>query len=346
MDLSGGKINVPVNPLLSEYKSEFAIRWEETRSPEYKEYRRKWTENAKGFILEDGPLNLDIESTNCCNLKCPMCPRTIMVRDDIPVSGGRFETGYMDFGLYRNLIDQAVEIGVKAVKLNWMGEPTLHKRLPDMVKYAKEKGILDVLINTNAVLLDEKLAAELIESGLDKLLFSFDSPFKEDYERIRVGADFEKVLENIKNVKRIRNELGIDTPLTRASMVIMKENAGQFNDFVELFRDIVDIVARGECTNEQGLVGEERKAARREKLQSFACAQLWQRMFVTWNGKVVVCCADVKMGYVVGDAAVERLKDIWRNEKYRYIREKHKSGEYNDIPICAVCDLPGFDEKK
>ncbi len=344
--MPGKSLNVPVNPLLSEYKSEFALRWEETRSPEYKEYRRKWVENAKGFILEDGPLNLDIESTNCCNLKCPMCPRTILVRDNIPVNGGSFEMGFMDFELYRNLIDQAVSIGVKAVKLNWMGEPTLHKRLPDMVKYAKEKGILDVLVNTNAVLLDEKLAAELIKSGLSKLLFSFDSPFKENYERIRVGASFEKVLENIKNVKRIRTEFGMDTPLTRASMVMMKENADQFNDFVELFKDHVDIVAWGEFTNEEKLVGEDRKVVKREKIQNFACAQLWQRMFVTWNGKVVVCCADAKMNYVVGDATRDKLTDIWKNEKYRYIREKHIIGEYNDIPICAMCDIPEFDEKK
>ncbi len=344
--MSDELVKVPVDQYISEYKSEFALRWEETRSPLYKEYRRKWVENPKRFILEDGPINLDIESTNCCNLKCPMCPRTILIRDDITVNGGKFETGFIDFELYKNLIDQAVAIGVKAVKLNWLGEPTLHKRLVDMVKYAKEKGILDVLINTNAVLLDEKLATELIKSGLDKLLFSFDSPFKEDYEKIRIGANFEKVLENIKNVNRIRKELGKDTPLTRVLMVIMKENTHQFNDFVELFKDYVDIVAWGEFTNEEELIGEERKVVKREKIKNFACAQLWQRMFVTWNGKVTVCCADAKMDYIVGDASKEKIKDIWKNHKYRFIREKHMSGNYNEVPICTICDLPEFDEKK
>ncbi len=335
------KIKVPVNPSIREYKGEYAVRWEESRSSRYKEYRRKWVENPKKFVLGDGPINLDIESTNYCNLKCPMCPRTVLVRDNVPVNGGKYELGFIDRSLYENLIDQAAEIGVEALKLNWLGEPTMHRNLADMVRYAKKKGIIDVLINTNGVLLDEKLATGLIEAGVDKLLFSFDSPFREDYEKIRVGANFDRVLENIRNVNRIRGRLGKDTPLTRASMVLMKENASQFKDFLELFKDIVDIVA---CTDKE-LIGDEIKTAKREKIKDFACAQLWQRMLITWDGKVAVCCNDARMEYVVGDATKEDLRSIWKGEKYRYIREKHMSGRYNEVPICGKCDIAEYDEK-
>lgn len=208
----------------------------------------------------------------------------------------------------------------------------------------KEKGIIDVLINTNAVLLDEKLIRELILAGLDKLLFSFDSPIKEDYEKIRVGANFDNVLENIKKVKVLRNSLGRNTPLTRVSMVLMKENARQFDDFLKLFKDIVDIVAYVEFSHKSELISKEKKSIQRTKIKSFACAQLWQRMFVTWDCKVVVCCNDAKIEYVVGDAK-KSLKDIWKSEKYRHIRESHKTGNYMDIPMCLNCNIPEFDEK-
>lgn len=335
-------IKIPVDPNFNQFKSNYACEWEEKKGEKYKNYREKWVNNPKRFILEDGPINLDIEITNCCNLKCPMCPRTVMINDDIPVSGGKFETGFMDFSFYKKLIDQAAQIGVKAVKLNWLGEPTMHKDLVKMVTYAKEKGILDVLINTNGVFLNKELARGLIEAGLDKLLFSFDSPYKENYENIRIGADYHKVIENIKNVNILRSELKKDNPMTRASMVMMKENQHHFNDFMELFKDHVDVVAWSEYTNKEEILGDERKRIKREKNKNFACAQLWQRMFVSWNGNVVVCCADVKMEYQVGDARKESIYDIWKNEKYQHIRKMHMAGNYSGIPICGKCDMPEF----
>ncbi|MDP4183179.1 MAG: radical SAM protein [Bacillota bacterium] len=340
------KIKVPVDQNFNQFKDQFAIEWEAKRTEDYKEYRRKWVENPKDFILEEGPLNLDIEVTNCCNLKCPMCPRTVLINENIPVNGEKLKTGFIDFEFYKDIIDQAVDMGVKAVKLNWLGEPTMHKDLANMIRYAKDKGIIDVLINTNGLFVDEKLAEGLIKAGLDKLLFSFDSPYKEVYENIRIGSDYDKVISNIKNIKSLREKSGSDTPLTRVSMVLMKENADQFKDFVELFKEHVDIVAWSEYTNKEELLGEGRKRLKREKIKNFACAQLWQRMFVTWNGKVVVCCADIKMEYVVGDAKKEKLKDIWKNEKYTNIRMRHMEGNYNSIPICSVCDMPEFDEKE
>lgn len=69
--MSNDIIRVPINPNIKEYKRKFAIEWEKSKSPDYMECRRKWVENPKHFILSDGPINLDIESTNYCNLKCP-----------------------------------------------------------------------------------------------------------------------------------------------------------------------------------------------------------------------------------------------------------------------------------
>ena len=53
------------------------------------------------------------------------------------------------------------------------------------------------MFNTNASLLTEK-AVEIIKSGLDKLFFSFDSLYREQYNKIRVKGDYDKVLNNIK----------------------------------------------------------------------------------------------------------------------------------------------------
>ena len=66
-----------------------------------------------------------------------------------------------------DLIDQAAKLKIPSIKFNWRGEPLLHPKLPEFINYAKEKGILETIINTNATQLKEGLAEELIKSGLD-----------------------------------------------------------------------------------------------------------------------------------------------------------------------------------
>ena len=72
-----------------------------------------------------------------------------------------------------------------------------------MIKYAKEKGIVDVHFHSHGGLLTEKKSIELIESGLDKLLISVDTPNKQKYEKLRVLSKFDSVISNLKKLKYI-----------------------------------------------------------------------------------------------------------------------------------------------
>ena len=56
-------------------------RHEVYKSKKYKEYRDKWSKAEKGKYLSNFPLNIEMEPTYYCNLKCPFCPRKI--NDDI-----------------------------------------------------------------------------------------------------------------------------------------------------------------------------------------------------------------------------------------------------------------------
>jgi radical SAM protein with 4Fe4S-binding SPASM domain len=327
------KINVPVNPTYHEVINDFAKEWEKNKSERYKEYRKKWLENPKKFIVEEAPLHLDIEPTNACNLKCPMCPRTVLIND---VNKSKdFKVGSMSFETYKKIIDEASEIGVYSVKLNWLGEPLIHPDIVNMVRYAKKKGIIDVMLNTNAVLLNEELSRNLIEAGLDKIFFSFDSPFKEKYEKIRIGAKFENTLNNIKSLVDIRNNMGKTSPLTRVSMVLMDSNRNEYNKFVELFKNIVDVVAyveyREPTANAKYKIDYEKK---------FACSQLWQRMFIAWNGDVIPCCVDSEKEMIINNIHKDSIKNIWNSNKYNNLRKNHKNGEWYKENRCRECDIP------
>ena len=57
----------------------------------------------------------------------------------------------------------------------------------EIIKYAKSKGILETIINTNATMLDDNKSKELISAGLDFIIYSFDGGDKKTYEKMRIG---------------------------------------------------------------------------------------------------------------------------------------------------------------
>ena len=108
----------------------------EDESKRFKKYRRKWNENPKNNIIEEFPIHLDIEINSTCNLRCIMCFQSS--------EKSRPEPGYMDFSVFKKIIDEGVIYGLCSIKPTFRGEPLLHPKIVDMVKYAKNKGILEI----------------------------------------------------------------------------------------------------------------------------------------------------------------------------------------------------------
>lgn len=137
------------------------------------------------------PINIDIEPTINCNINCEFCQSSSLKRNKHSIS-------LFEFKKIVNSIPNTIKINIQG-----MGEPLLNKELYSMISYAKKKKNY-VLITTNGTLLSEKTSKELIASGLDRLIISFDSAKKESYEKVRKGANFDKVVNNISNFMKIR----------------------------------------------------------------------------------------------------------------------------------------------
>jgi radical SAM protein with 4Fe4S-binding SPASM domain len=330
-------IKVEPNATYKEIRvSDHSTNWERKKSPAYWEYRRKWEEYPKKQIVNDFPIHLDIETTNACNLKCAMCPRTVLINKN-----HFYKIQFMDFDFFRGLIDQGVDQGLCSVKLSYLGEPLLHPDVVKQVKYAKDRDVIDVMFNTNGTLLTETLSQQLLDAGLDKIFFSFDSHIKEEYEKIRVGANFEKTVENIKAFVRIKNRNGYSHVETRVSMVLSRDEEEKFRRLTEMWRGIVDTIGFGYYVERDH--DKEREYA---PVEGFVCAQPWQRMFVMADGIVTACCADERREYVLGDAIQERLADIWKGRGAQALREAHECGHYDQIAICRKCYVPISEEEE
>ncbi len=289
-------------------------------------YRLKWNYFPKFDIVPAFPLHVDIEATDACNLKCIMC---------VHGTTGVPNTGMIDYTFAKKLIDQIAYYGAYSIKLNWRGEPALYQNLVDLVKYAKQKGILEVQFNTNGIPYSNGKIKDLIEAGLDRIIFSMDGAKKETYEKIRVGAKYEKFVSNVRTFYFLRKELHKSKPLIRIQMVKMKENADEINEFIDMWRPYVDDIRIQDVTDRgQGNIlstGDKIAVGRKR------CPQPWQRMVVSRDGKVLPCCADWYMRWVIGDATKENLKSIWNSQKMKALRQLIRENKLNEFDPCKSC---------
>ena len=168
----------------------------------YKAYRSQWRGNPK-FAIKNNligkkfndsnlkPLCIDIETASVCDLACPHCYRQFIATPD----------KIMSKDLAFKIIDQASKLNVPSMKFNWRGEPLLNPSLPEIIDYAKKRGVLETIINTNATKLDYEMAKKIINSGLDLMIYSFDGGSKKSYEKMRPGRfkknNFNEIYENI-----------------------------------------------------------------------------------------------------------------------------------------------------
>ena len=115
------------------------------------------------------------------------------------------------------------------------------------------------MFHTNVSIMTPSLAKKLVHSGLDKIIFSVDSPDKGTYQSVRllkrasqsddvhqtsiVPMDPEKIRENVLLFKSIRDELGSVKPFIRTTMVLTDDNEQFVEEFLALWRDISDEVS-------------------------------------------------------------------------------------------------------
>ncbi len=309
----------------------------------YSEYRRKWKsqphsafeilnkdEDYEKLLSQINPLCIDIETASICDLACPHCYREYLMTPD----------KIMDENLYKKIIDEIADLGIPSIKLNWRGEPLLNPKIYDYIKYAKEKGVLEVSINTNATQLNEENSNKLLISGIDHVIFSFDGGTKSTYEKMRPGRfksnKFENTYNNIKKFCSKKKERGLSFPITKIQMVLTENSRNEVDEFYKLFKNLVDDVTVTHYQERGGKV-DDLKKEQKDKLKNYInvnsldenipymvtpegtifvsrsrkpCEQLFQRLMITYSGKVGMCCHDWGAKHPVGYVDKKGFKEI------------------------------------
>jgi radical SAM protein with 4Fe4S-binding SPASM domain len=274
------------------------------------------------------PPTIYIELTNRCNLKCIMCDRDSMTR----------EQGQMDMALFRQIIDNASRIRVPEVKLNRFGEPFLNPSLVEMVKYAKAKGIPRVYFTTNATLMTEEKAKAIVEAGLDAITCSVDGATAETYQKVRGIPHFEKITRNVERLAEIKASLGRSNPVIVLNTILMKETEPEILSVFRRWEGIVDRVNVIPVAS-YGKVESLSSAPPDSAACSFrACDHLFDRLMVFWDGRVTVCCGDINGALEIGRFPEQSLEQLWKNERMTRLRRLHRARQFDELPVCRSCD--------
>ncbi len=281
------------------------------------------------ITLEEYPFPVDIivEVTGYCNLACIMCPYPNLQR----------AKGHMEFATFKKIVDETARENPDArIWLAIMGEPLiLGEKVAEYIRYAKDQGIREVCLNTNAVFLTENVADKLLGCGLDKMLVSIDAMSTEAYDKIRVGGDFSLVCKNVEAFLKMKIQRNQSGPEVIAQFIVMEENENEVEDFKEywLYRGatvkIRPKLGWGSAIPSSVLDNIEGETER------FPCAWLTRTVSIHWDGSFSQCDADHEGIYSPGHLDRQSIKDVWAKTLAER-RQKHWNDDY-DFEPCAKC---------
>ena len=292
-------------------------------------FRYKFYIAGKEKINLGYPPYLLIEPVSTCNLRCPFCFQTDKSFTKKPFMG------VIDFDFFKKVVDEANELGVGSITLASRGEPTMHKKYIEMLKYINQKeNIYEIKTNTNGWYLNEDICHAIFKNNVTQVVLSSDHYVKEDYERLRLGSNFEKIVKNVDMLFNIRKKFYPDS-LTeiRISGIDNEKNLDR-NKFKNFWIKRCDHVTAS-------LPLERWNTYENTTLPEITdpCENLWDRMYVWFDGKVNPCDADYKSYLSYGNAKEYSLKELWNNKIISKTREEHQGKNRNKINPCDRCGV-------
>lgn len=277
------------------------------------------------------PTDILIETIAKCNLKCIMCPQKMLTR----------ETGKMPFELWEKIIDEIAEKS-PSTKI-WpalMGEPLLlQNEIFRMMRYAKDKGIQHISMNTNLIAFKKDMINAFFESRFDEMIVGIDGFTADTYAKIRSNGNLEVLLENLFFIINEKEKRGLSYPIITLQYIVMDENEHEEQLFInywkKLGKDIrLKIKARTGWANAVKPWANIINVSQKDRFMP--CTWLLRQMTIFWDGSVPQCDGDYDGNTNFGNVNISSIEDIW-NAGLNKVRDKHMNLNFNFSP-CNKCE--------
>jgi MoaA/NifB/PqqE/SkfB family radical SAM enzyme len=309
------------------------------------------------------PRKIEIEHTTICNKKCIFCSHNH--------PNQKIKQTQMPYEKFVKIIDDIPSL--RWVNLAGIGSNFLHKNFIGMLEYLSKKNI-----NVNFVdefdFFTEEHSRKIIELGVHSIYISFDGATKKTYEKIKKGCNFDRALENIKTLLRLKEELKSPFPILHFRFIINKYNYKEMPEFLDLIYSLKNrgtrsrvefiglIVFPGiekyylpiEKLPEDIVISTYEKALKNNinlyfshtssELSSISECVRWSEPFILVSGEVIQCCAVLmqtnreflkKLSF--GNSFKQNFKEIWKSDRYTFFREQIITQDQKVPIICLKC---------
>lgn len=305
-------------------------------------------------IVPEVPRRVIVEPTNACNLRCSYCGNHKMVRP----------WTFLPMPLYRQLLGEMVELGIPRITLHTIGESTLHPELPEMIRLAKDAGLV-VTLSTNGTRLSAELAEQLVVAGPDILNVSVDAATPEVFERIREGVDPAQVLRGMERLREARDRAGrvqespwgrVRLPTLVATCVISPAfDREEERRWFETYGPLVDDTFFHWPNNHADYVHDEPQRLRGwipTGLQDWvykkvrqSCSYPWDALFLLSDGTMSVCRFDFDARVKVGRYGPQSIPELWHGEAMQSLRRAHMDFDFKDWSTCEDCSATWYENR-
>lgn len=238
-----------------------------------------------------------IETISYCNNDCAFCPVSTNV-------GAKTPQSLMPEDLYLKIINELASLDFTgSIAFHCNNEPLLDKRLVSWINIARKVLKTNFFyLYTNGLLIDIKLANQLFEAGLNRIII-------DNYD------DNHRLIPSVKNL--IDNQTALEGEVIvnyRLKNEYLGNRAGQSPNARFFFKKPLRII----------------------------CIRPSKEIVIGSDGTVPLCCADGLWKLIMGDVKKTALKDIWFSDSFKRVRNSLANGDRSCTEICMSCDVLNF----
>ncbi len=196
------------------------------------------------------PINLNLEITDLCNIKCRMCGQA-----HNPKVHNLQPNSFMPWAVWKASIDALADYDDEvSLCPHWLGEPCLHPEFDRFLRYAFEHNADNRLfrhfkLHTNGSLLEPDRVDTVLdcanlgtmaEDTFRFVHFSVDAYTPAVYYGIKKYDYGERVYRNIVNLLETRERRGLQWPRVTNAFIVMPENQHEARRFLDYWTHVFD----------------------------------------------------------------------------------------------------------
>ncbi len=303
------------------------------------------------------PITIDCSLTRRCSYKCVYCYGQLQANDE----------KHMTKDVIFRFLDDAAEIGVKAISYVSDGESTCSPHLYDAILRGKANG-LDMALGTNGYLLKDDRLEEILPA-LTYFRFNISAGTPERYSEIHgcKPGYFEKVVNTIRKAVKIKRDRGLSVTIG-LQMVLLPEFSDQIILLTKLGKKLgVDYLVIKHCSDdEDGSLGVDYdkynnmvdilKEAETYSGEDYLVRAKWSKLLsggkrkysrcygpsfimqLSGSGLVAPCGMlfnEKYKKYHIGNIAETSFKEIWKSERYWEVMDLIASDEFDTKKMCG-----------